>query len=434
MTPRTETFSLKAIQQYHHKTLIQFDDQETLVEALTNTPGFSGANPVVFLSILARRPEIRLNDLDEAILTDKTLIRANVFRNSLFLINSADYPVYFRALYQLLKNSNLKKLADLGVTETAIVRMQHKLRECNFKENKEHAQIIEILYSPKNTLPSVDVQKLILRKLCELGTLARTYHKGWKGNDFSYALMDNWLPDIKLIAENQESARVQLIRRYISSFGPVSKEDILWWTGLNEAQVTRSLTNLKRELAPVAIEGYKDELFMLKEKLPLIKMAKNLGSHISFLPPWDPFTTGWHNRKRTIKRNHFNFAFDSLGNTTGTIVQQGQIIGLWQFRDSQEHIFEYHLFEGFRDLATSLRYLAEDYAKILARVSGSTSFRIYERDLPEPLNKRPAGAFLWPLGKELPFKTNNSDLFTSPLERRSPNKFRQPYLGNQPTA
>jgi hypothetical protein len=428
MNQRIEKFSLKAIQQYHHTSLICFDDQETLVEALANRIGFVGANPVAFLSILARRPEIRLNDLDEAILTDRTLVRANAFRNSLFLMASVDYPVYFRALNQLLKNSNQNKLLQAGISENHLLRMQYHLEECNSTISLTHEQIIETLYSKNSNVPNIDTQKLILRKLCELGVLVRTYHKGWKGNEFLYALTKNWFPDFKLSSENQEGARTQMVRRYIAAYGPVSREDIIWWTGLNENQVARSLSNLRREIALIGLESHKDELLILKEKLPLIRNSVALEHHIVFLPPWDPFTAGWLNRKRTTKKSDFGFVYDSVGNATGTIVQLGRVIGIWQFRDAGEHIFEYHLFETYKDLKYDVRFLAEQYAMLLARISGSTSATLFERPLLEPLSKRSPGSFLWPLGKEPPFKTTNMDMLKSPLERRAANTFRKPYL------
>ncbi|MEI6790720.1 MAG: crosslink repair DNA glycosylase YcaQ family protein [Myxococcaceae bacterium] len=428
MNQRTEKFTLKAIQQYHHASLVRFDDQETLVEALGNRIGFVGANPVAFLSILARRPEIRLNDLDEAILTDKTLVRANAFRNSLFLIASVDYPVYFRALSQLLKNSNQLKMHAAGISEMDLLRMQHRLEEANSHISQTHEQIVEVLYSKNAILPCGDVQKLIIRKLCELGILVRTHHKGWKGNDFLYALAKNWFPDFRLTPENQEGARTQMVRRYIASYGPVSKEDIVWWTGLNENQVQRTLSNLRRELTLIGLESHRDELLVLKEKIHLIKQSPALEQNIVFLPPWDPFTSGWLNRKRTTKKSDFGFVYDAVGNATGTIVQLGRVIGIWQFRDSQEHVFEYHLFEAYRDLKHDVNFLAKQYAELLAKISGAATANLFERPLLEPLAKRTPGSFLWPLGKELPFKTNDPNLMRSPLERRASNTFRKPYL------
>ncbi|MES2504138.1 MAG: crosslink repair DNA glycosylase YcaQ family protein [Myxococcota bacterium] len=434
MNQRIEKFTLKAIQSYHHTSLIHFDDQETLVEALASRIGFAGANPVAFLSILARRPEMRLNDLDEAILTDRTLVRANSFRNSLFLMASVDYPLYFRALSHPLKMSNQSKLNAAGIDEDDLLRMHHRLEDTNFHIPQSHEQVMEILYPKNHALPVADVQKLLVRKLCELGVLVRTYHKGWKGNDFLYALTKNWFPDFKLTSENQETARCQLIRRYISTYGPVSKEDIIWWTGLSESQVHRSLSTLRRELSIAQIEGHKDEMLVLKERVQNIRQHGNSDHSIVFLPPFDPFTTAWVTRKRTAKKSDYPFIYDAVGNAAGTIVHEGKIIGVWQFRDSKDHIFEYHLFESYQDLKGDVHFLADQYAHTLARISGSTATYVYERKLPEPLHKRPPGSFLWPLGKEPPFKTADQNLLKSPLERRTSNTFRRPYLKDEHVA
>lgn len=428
MNQRIEKFTLKAIQQYHHASLVRFDDQETLVEAIGNRIGFVGANPVAFLSILARRPEIKLNDLDEAILTDRTLVRANAFRNSLFLMSSVDYPVYFRALNQLLKRSNQLQLQAAGILENDLFRMQYRLEESNSSVSQTHEEIIEVLYSKKQIAPNLEIQKLIIRKLCELGILVRTHHKGWKGNDFLYALTKNWFPDFRLSSENQEGARTQMVRRYIACYGPVSREDIIWWTGLNENQIQRTLSNLRREITLISVESHKEELLVLKEKVHLIKQSLSLEHNIVFLPPWDPFTSGWLNRKRTSRKSDFCFIYDAVGNAAGTIVQLGRVIGVWQFRDSQSHVFEYHLFEAYRDLQHDVRFLAGQYAELLACISGSSSVTVFEKPLLEPLSKRSPGSFLWPLGKELPFKTTDPNLMRSPLERRASNTFRKPYL------
>ncbi|MBH1988682.1 MAG: winged helix DNA-binding domain-containing protein [Myxococcaceae bacterium] len=428
MNARTEKFSQKAIQLYHHRNLIHFNDQETLIEAISNMLGLCGANPIAFLSIHARRPNLRLNDLDEAIFTDRTLLRANVFRNSLSLVNSQDFGIYYRALHQPLKTSGLEKLAPFGILEADIERAEIRLQESNFGNSKTHEEIIDILYPNQSNHYSLDAQKLLIRKLCELGIIVRTFHKGWKGNDFSYALMKRWIPHLKLNTENQESARVQLIRKYIRCYGPVSKQDILWWTGLNINQVNRSLSNLKRELTVLSSEVNKEELWFLKDNLSLLASSQTTHSFPIFLPPWDPFTTGWANRKRTIKSEYSHFVYDQLGNASSCIVDQGRIVGVWQFRDSQEHIFEYHLFESYQELQHDCRYAAERYANQLARISGSKVALVYQRPLPEPLPKRPAGSFFWPVGKEPPFKTNNPELLQSPLERRIQNPPRKPYL------
>jgi len=88
-----ESTLLKTVQRYHHTTLNTFGDGETLVEAIHRRPGCYGPNPIAFLSLLARRPGLTLGDLDEALINDRSLVRATAFRGSMFLMPTEDYPV-----------------------------------------------------------------------------------------------------------------------------------------------------------------------------------------------------------------------------------------------------------------------------------------------------------------------------------------------------
>src|SRR5439155_5774546 len=83
-----ERVLLRTLQRHHHAWLNNFSDQETLVDAISNRPGFFGPNPVAYLSLMARRPSIQLGDLEEALVNDRTLLRASAFRGSLFLLST----------------------------------------------------------------------------------------------------------------------------------------------------------------------------------------------------------------------------------------------------------------------------------------------------------------------------------------------------------
>ena len=98
-----EVTSLRQLQRYHHSTLNTFSDGETLVEAIHKRPGIYGPNPIAYLSLLARRPTLTLGDMEEALINDRSLVRATAFRGSLFLLASEDYPLYFRALFDTLR-------------------------------------------------------------------------------------------------------------------------------------------------------------------------------------------------------------------------------------------------------------------------------------------------------------------------------------------
>jgi hypothetical protein len=423
-----EKMALKAIQRYHHATLNTFGEHETLVDAVANRPGFFGPNPVAYLSVMVRRPTIHMGDLDEALLNDRTLVRATAFRTSLFLMCSADYPLYFRALYPLLKNNGLERLAEAGINEVLLFKFGRTLVEADFALQQTHEQIIEMLYPGKQKAPHIDVQRLLLRKLCDVGVLVRTNTKGWKGNDFSYALVQKWLTDTALTSDNPEAARTETVRRYLRCYGPASTEDVAWWSGLPQIQVQRSVSHLRREAVRIPVEGYKEDLIGLRESIDEIRAQPAIIDEILFLPPWDPYTFGWLNRRRLVERDLAGWVFDPVGNATGVITDCGKVVGVWQFRDSQINILEFHVFSPYAIRRKEIFRRAEEHAMALAALSGASAVNIFERALPPPLAERPLGSFLWPLGKEPPFKTPDERLLESPMERRTSNTFRSKYL------
>jgi len=272
---------------------------------------------------------------------------------------------------------------------------------------------------------------MLIRKLCDRGAIIRAAAKGWKGNQYSYALFNRWLPDIVLRTDNPESARMETIRRYLKCYGPASLEDIAWWVGLPLAQVRRTVTNLRREALKFSVEGFREELFGLRETQEEIHRPQNDSDAIQLLPPWDPFLLGWQNKKRLARKEFLPYLFDSSGNATSTITYRGKAIGIWQFRDFLTNILEFHVFEPYQYLKKEAVRVCEQHARQLASLSGATTVDIIEKGLPPSLDKCPPGAFLWPLGKSLPNHRAAHRQVTPTAEKRQQNTFRGSYLDHQ---
>lgn len=427
-----EKITLKLIQRYHHASLNTFSDNETLVDAVTHRPGFFGPSPVMYLSLMARRPSIQKGDVDDALLNDRTLVRANAFRGSLFLLSSIDYPLYYRALFGILRDAAMTDLLHFGINHQLLKRFATYLNEQDFALPKTAEQIIEILSGKLSKLPPPDIARLLMRKLCDMGVLVRTSAKGWKGNLFSYALAKKWFPELQLKPDNPESARTEVIRRYIRSYGPVSMDDIAMWTGFTAQQVQRSITHLRRELLKLNIESHREELVILRETEDILQMRFSLtGDSILFLPPWDPFTSAWKSKRRLVEREWLPYVYDASGNATSVIVDNGHIIGIWQFRDYVVNVLEFHVFAPYAAKKREVFAKAQEHASKLAELTGAPSVNIFERELVEPLTSRPKGAFLWPLGQAMADKHTGDEILHSPLDRRSANTFRSRYLDGQ---
>src|SRR5438270_5818292 len=287
-----EATPLRQLQRYHHTTLNSFGDGETLVEAIHRRPGFYGPNPIAYLSLMARRPTLTLGDLDEALVNDRSLVRATAFRGSLFLLASEDYPLYFRALYDTLSTTGMSRLRSEGIDELQLQRFAEKLRTENFGMPKGDAEIIASLYPGKERRPGVDVERTLIRKLCDIGVLVRTTSKGWKGNQFNYALAEQWLEGASLMPEQVEQARVEVVRRYLRAYGPARNEDIAWWTGLGLADIKRVLDALGREVVKFPVDGLGEGLVTLREVADQTRKGGGQATSILFLPLWDAYPLG----------------------------------------------------------------------------------------------------------------------------------------------
>ncbi len=125
------------------------------------------------------------------------------------------------------------------------------------------------------------------------------------------------------------------------------------------------------------------------------------------------------------------FVYDAHGNATSVIVDGGRIIGVWQFRDTEANMFEYHVFPRYAERKRVVLQKIEDWSRGITRLTGAYTANIFERPLLPPLLERPAGSFLWPLGKTLVKNPVKETEDQSPMERRTSNTFRQRYLDNE---
>lgn len=428
-----ESTPLKLLQRYHHTTLNSFGDGETLVEAIHRRPGCYGPNPIAYLSLLARRPGLTLGDVDEALINDRSLLRATAFRGSLFLMPSEDYPLYFRALHDTLSSTGMSRLRSEGLDETEIARLADRLRTADFPMQKTENQIVDILFPGKERRPGVDVERTLLRKLCDIGVLARTTSKGWKGNQFNYSLTKHWLEGVELTTENPEQARLEVVRRYLRAYGPARPEDVVWWTGLPGNEVRHILELLGREVVRFLVDGLGEGLVTMREMAETTrKGGLHVPERILFLPLWDAYPLGWRDRTRVVEPRFAPWVYDPQGNTSSIICEEGRAIGLWQFRDGDSITLEFHIFEPYNNRLNAVRLAAEAHASELAKVSGARDLRVVERALPVPLAERPAASFLWPLGKEPIFRHSDGD-YENPMDRRerTPNVLRSKFLDDE---
>jgi hypothetical protein len=317
-----------------------------------------------YLSLFARVPDLQRSALEGALYSQRTLARILCMRTTLHIVPADELAVFFQAYAEQRIPVELREQASLLV-QAGICREAGA--EARLK--KLHRQVLDLLAEKgPSTVRSIcqavpelqakvrhDVGKLyegefsigsrLVPSMCTMGVLIRTQPRGtWRSSLHEYATLSDWLPELDLTFVEPREARTWLVRRYLSAFGPVTFDDIQWWTGFSKGDTEEALRDLKPAVVELTIEGFDDEYLMLAEEAQQLRAyAPSEFPCVFVLPGLDPYIMGYRDRRRFLKPEHYGKVFDRAGNAMPTVWANGQVVGVWGQR--KDGAVTYGLFE-----------------------------------------------------------------------------------------
>ncbi len=143
-----------------------------------------------------------------------------------------------------------------------------------------------------------------------------------KGKQQTFALLDEWAPAAKTM--ERDGALAELARRYVTSHGPATLQDFVWWSGLTTADARAGLEMAKPHLVQEVIEG---QTYWLPSSMPT---AKNASSTAYLLPAFDEYTVAYKDRSAVLDPLYAKQANSVNGILSPTIVINGQVVGTWK--------------------------------------------------------------------------------------------------------
>jgi hypothetical protein len=303
-----------------------------------------------YLSLWARVPDFRRETLDEALYEQRTLARTLCMRTTLHIVPSDEVP-YFLGAYQekglqgglmdeeqLLVRAGLCQEGDAGVLLDQLAqRVLGTLRERGPSTVLQIGKTVPELRAKvrhsagKAYEGEFSVGSRLVPAMCAWGLLIRARPRGtWRSNLYEYAALTEWLPDLAPEPVSAKKARLWLVRRYVSAFGPVTSEDVRWWTGFSKGKVEEALAALGNELVTVGVEGLGYQYLMLGGDLQrLAAYVPTRKPCVFLLPSLDPYIMGYRERRRFLAEEHRAKIFDRAGNAVPTVWAKGQVAGAW---------------------------------------------------------------------------------------------------------
>ncbi len=302
-----------------------------------------------FLSCFARSDGFRKENLYRELYQERTLSKIKAMRNTLFIFRREFVPTVFTALQgSVLKASALyleKYMNMFGVDRDLYERVSGEILDIVGKDSMDAAAIKkslkervpdkrlwkkEVIVSGSRKYQGPDAAGYIIYSLCDQCKLARVGFEGMSNNKQHYIRWDKWFPELKMRGDVIGSRR-ELIESYINSFGPVTLNDIKWWTGFNTTAVTEILESLDVIYAEWnGMESF--EYFTTESDLRRLRKYKpSRRKGVTLLPVLDVYTMGYKDRDRLVESRWQKSLYDRSGNAYPSILHGGRIIGVWRY-------------------------------------------------------------------------------------------------------
>lgn len=143
-----------------------------------------------------------------------------------------------------------------------------------------------------------------------------------RGKQFTYALLDERVPPTRTL--ERDEALAELARRYVTSHGPATVQDFVWWSGLTVADAQAALALATPQLVREDIDG--QTYWFAPSTLPAQET-----NQVYLLPNYDEYKVGYADRSAIFDVSHTE-KLDSRQNSlfVHTIVLHGQIVGTWK--------------------------------------------------------------------------------------------------------
>jgi hypothetical protein len=369
----------------HHLTRdSKINDIVKIAKDLGGLHATSALSP--YLSLFARTEKFEKAVLSKELSHRKSLARVCYVRNAIYILPRDFIPLAFAATNRMAGVLSDRHYRYFGFSPRDYDKISSKILDILKGRGLSAREIKAKLRTSRSITPLVNL-------MCDRGLLIRGFSKeGWKSNVHTYFRIMDYYPELNLMEFGEEEARESVIKQYIASFGPVTEQDIAWWTGFPVKQVRKVLGKLEKEISSVEISGLDGRFFLLSSELEVLRSSEPPKTPVvNLLPHLDPYLTGYKHRERYLDSQYHEMILDRSGNATATILVDGQIIGVWDF---DEPWIKFCLFKEVKKKIMDMIYseAAEIGTFIADRV-----VQIKRCDSMVPLTHRTAGAFMSPL-------------------------------------
>ncbi|MGJ4747838.1 winged helix DNA-binding domain-containing protein [Leptospira sp. SA-E8] len=335
----------------------QYSSPEKVVEALGAIQGQDYAASK--WAIALRAPGLKEEDIESAFL-DKKIIRSWPLRGTLHVVSAKD--IYW--LLDLLGPPTVSKYAahykkielDPKTLKKCYSILSENLSNQNYLTRKEISSILEKSGIITNTTRlSHILQRAGLEGLICFGPR--------RDKDFTYALIEEWIPKIKKVKKPKEEALYEIAKKYFDTRTPATLADFVWWSGLNVKDGKSGIESLGSKLTNFQKD---DQVYYIPKKMDIVDKDSDT---LFLLPAFDEFLLAYTDRKDCMDPPPKRLLTPADDLFRPTLVVNGWVSGIWQRELRKEDvILKVNPYKPLNaTLKKKLKKAAKEYAAFLGK-------------------------------------------------------------------
>jgi hypothetical protein len=329
---------------------------DSVVDAVDAMIALHGTDPTaVYLSAWARTG-CAAGQVDEAIYAERSLVRMLGMRRTMFVVPAGLVPVVQAActddVAKRLRRQLERDLAtggvgdgdpggwlrDVGAGVLRVLRARGGgASGAQLSEGEPRLRTQLSVSLDKSYGGTFNITSRVLTLLGAEGHLVRGHRRGgWSSGQFEWFAASTWLraeagggQRDSGSALDAGTARLELARRWLRSFGPGPVSDLQWWAGWTGGQTKAALAALPA--VEVDLDGQPGVALADDLQFP----SAEASPVATLLPALDPTPMGWQARDWFLG-GHRAALFDRTGNIGPTVWREGRVVGGWAQRSSGE--------------------------------------------------------------------------------------------------
>lgn len=257
-------------------------------------------------------------DLVERALAERAIVRTWPMRGTIHFVAPADVRWMLELLAPRVVRGSQGRLRQLGLDSATIAASGDVIARA-LEGGRQLTR--DQLYA---TLEQAGIPAGGSRGLHILGQLAHAQlicFGARAGKQPTFTLLDEWVPATAPLPRDE--ALATLARRYFTSHGPATTQDLMWWAGLTTAEASAGIA--AAQLAQATVDGQR---YHFAHELA---DAPDPGPEVFLLPPYDEYLVAYRDRRAALDLDH-NTRVVPGGNGVfhPIVVVDGRVTGTWR--------------------------------------------------------------------------------------------------------